>query len=278
VNVARGLRQLRRPARPALFLGGELGQLCDRLLRQQDGFDPIVTWTAAPTREILTVRTNDTAEQTAFFDPNPAITAGECDDLAARLATAFAQDVRWCVMSGSSPCAVTHPLYATLVQRARDAGIRTLVDTYGACLLPALQAGPDVVKMNRRECEEASGRPLHTEAAVRTALRWLLEFGVSCAAITFGPQGMVAAWGDGVCAWTPPPVNAVNPIGAGDAVSAGLIDAFWRDDPPEVAFPWAMACAVASVERWVACDFRLEEVEWMRPRIVECRLSDVVNG
>ena len=41
VNVARGLARLGQPARPALFLGDEIGQLCDRLIRQQDRFDPL---------------------------------------------------------------------------------------------------------------------------------------------------------------------------------------------------------------------------------------------
>ncbi len=118
VNVAHGLVRLARPVRPALFLGGEIGQLCHRLLRQQDGFDPIVAWTAAATREILTVRTADTAEQTAFFDPDPEILAAERDDLAQQLKATFDSDVAWCVMSGSSPCEATDSLYATLVQQA----------------------------------------------------------------------------------------------------------------------------------------------------------------
>ena len=104
VNVARALCRLGCAAQPALFLGGELGQLCHRLLQEQDGFVPIVTWTQAPTREILTVRTEDTSEQTAFFDPNPAILPRERDELAEKLAYAFAEGVAWCAMSGSSPC------------------------------------------------------------------------------------------------------------------------------------------------------------------------------
>ena len=119
VNVARALRRLRVRAQPALFLGGELGQLCQRLLREQDGFEPLVTWTQSPTREILTVRTEDTADQTAFFDPNPAILPGERDEFAEKLVDAFAAGVAWCAMSGSSPCRETDDLYAVLVRQAR---------------------------------------------------------------------------------------------------------------------------------------------------------------
>ena len=128
-------------------------------------------------------------------------------------------------MSGSSPCQVTDRFYATLVQQARQAGIRTLVDTYGPCLAAALEAGPEVVKMNRKECEEVTGKPLDSAASIRDALAWIPLTGVSLAAIMFGPRGMAAAWENQVTAWRPPPIQEVNPIGAGDAMAAGLIDA-----------------------------------------------------
>ncbi len=107
-------------AQPALFLGGELGQLCQRLLQEQDGFVPIVTWTQAPTREILTVRTENTAEQTAFFDPNPAILPRERDELAEKLVRAFA-DGRGVVCHEwfFSRVRATDDLYAMLVRHAR---------------------------------------------------------------------------------------------------------------------------------------------------------------
>ena len=265
-----------RAAQPALFLGGEVGQLCERLLREQDGFAPTVIWTQSPTREILTVRTENTSDQTAFFDPNPAILPHERDELAEQLAHVFAAGVAWCAMSGSSPCRVTDDLYALLVRHARAAGVRTLVDTYGDCLNLALEAVPDVVKLNRQECEQALHRELNSLGAIRAALQQLRQCGVAYVAVTFGSRGMAAAWDEFVAAWKPPAIHLVNPIGAGDAMTAGLIDALSRGDEPSRAFRWAMACAVASVEHWVACDFQRDEAEAMMPRLIECGLEDLV--
>ncbi len=275
VNVARALRRLSLPAQPALFLGGELGQLCHRLLREQDGFEPLVTWTDSPTREILTLRTEDTADQTAFFDPNPTILPGERDAFARMLVDAFAADVAWCAMSGSSPCPVTDDLYAVLVRQARNNGVATLVDTYGECLLAALQAVPDAVKLNRHECEQALGLTLDSPQSIREALQRIRDAGVQYVAVTCGPLGMAAAWDQHVTAWKPPAVHLVNPIGAGDAMTAGMIDALSRRVEPSHAFRWGMACAVASVEHWVACDFQRSEAEAMLPRIVECPLAEL---
>ncbi len=277
VNVARGLSHLDRAACPALFLGGDLGRLCARLLKDQDHFDPLITWCEAPTREILTVRTQDTAQQTAFFDPNPAIGITERDDFTEKLTSAFADRPDWCAMSGSSPCSVTDDLFSELVGRARSASVRTLVDTYGDCLISALQAAPDIVKMNRRECEIAIGSQLDSPAAVRDALDWIRSFGISSAAITFGARGTAASWKNVIRSWKPPAITVVNPIGAGDAMAAGLIDAELAGLGDEDRFRWAMACAVCSVQRWIACEFNRSDVEVMTPQIKTCELTELLE-
>jgi fructose-1-phosphate kinase PfkB-like protein len=153
---------------------------------------------------------------------------------------------------------------------ARQEGVHTLLDTYGDCLAPALEAQPDVVKLNRKECEEAYGEPLSSFDKVCAALEWIRGFGVAYAAITFGSRGVVASWDDHIVAWEPPEIDEVNPIGSGDAMTAGLIDGFSRDAEPEEAFRWAMACAVCNVQKWVACDIDRDDVEEMVEQIEQC--------
>jgi hypothetical protein len=147
-------------------------------------------------------------------------------------------------------------LYGILVRHARQKGVSTLVDTYGECFRAALEAVPDAVKLNRHECEQALGLKLDSPQSIREALQRIRDAGVRYVAVTCGSLGMAAAWDQNVAAWKPPAVHLVNPIGAGDAMTAGLIDALSRRDEPALAFRWAMACAVASVEHWVACDFQ----------------------
>ena len=80
-NVSRALKRLGRTARPVTFLGGPIGHYCETLLRTDDRLEPLVVPTGAPTRVILTVRTEASAEQTAFFDPDPSLTGDEADAL-----------------------------------------------------------------------------------------------------------------------------------------------------------------------------------------------------
>jgi fructose-1-phosphate kinase PfkB-like protein len=130
--------------------------------------------------------------------------------------------------------------------------------------------------MNRAECEQALGTQLDRPAAIRDALQQLRGFGIPLVAVTFGARGMVAAWDDDVEAWQPPPIEVVNPIGSGDAMSAGLIDALSRQLEPAEACRWAMACAAANVRRWVACDFQHSEVTDLLPHVTVCPLDHLV--
>src|SRR2546426_204835 len=76
-NVSRALARLGRAARPVTFLGGAVGEACQELLQNDDGLEPLVIAMAAPTRVILTVRTEASPDQTAFFDPDPAVSSAE---------------------------------------------------------------------------------------------------------------------------------------------------------------------------------------------------------
>src|SRR4051812_31505132 len=90
-NVARALSRLGRQARPVTFLGGPVGSHCEELLRRDDGLDPLVTPTQADTRVILTVRTEDRDEQTAFFDPDPILMPAEAEALLHRVEGALTE-------------------------------------------------------------------------------------------------------------------------------------------------------------------------------------------
>src|SRR5215207_6799504 len=134
-NVARALTRLGRPARPVTFFGGAVGVHCAALLQRDDGLDPLATPTEAPTRVILTVRTAGTADQTAFFDPDPALTAPEAEALLHRVEGALTEGgVQALTLSGSSPAPATHGLYSDLIALGRSRRVPVFLDTYGPAL------------------------------------------------------------------------------------------------------------------------------------------------
>jgi 1-phosphofructokinase family hexose kinase len=251
-NVARALKRLGREARPATFLGGFVGAHCDRLLRRDDGFDPLVALTEAPTRVILTVRGEDTPA-TAFFDPDPAITPAESNDLLHRVEAALtAGGVEALTLSGSSPSKATDELYSDMIALALARRIPVFLDTYGPPLDAIWGFWPDVIQLNRREAALLLRKPTPTDDDLTGLLRRWSNRGVKVGVVTDGADPVFALIdGRPYRAW-PPELVPVNPIGSGDCLLAGLVDARLRGLGPEATLRHAIGCATANARVWVA--------------------------
>ena len=129
-----------------------IGHYCENLLRTDDGLEPLVVPTGAPTRVILTVRTEASAEQTAFFDPDPSITADEADALFQLVEQSLnAGGIDALTLSGSSPAPATHGLYSDLIALAKARGVPVFLDTYGPSLAAIWGFWPTAIQINRRE-------------------------------------------------------------------------------------------------------------------------------
>jgi 1-phosphofructokinase len=116
------------------------------------------------------------------------------------------------VLAGSLPPGTTG-LLGRLVRMGRDRGATVVVDASGTWLREALDAGPQVVKVNR---EEAA-------AADRVASGTAPFRGPDVVAITDGPAP-IRAWIAGAEWRIAPPADLeiVSTHGAGDALTAGL--------------------------------------------------------
>jgi 1-phosphofructokinase family hexose kinase len=260
-NVARALARLGREARPATFLGGPVGDHCESLLRRDDRLDPLITPVAADTRVILTVRTEDQADQTAFFDPDPAITPAEAEDLLHRVeGTLTAGGVDAITLSGSSPSPSTHGLYSDVIALARARRVPILLDTYGPALESIWGFWPDMIQLNRREAAAHLRVARPDDAAVFDLLGRWSRHGVRLGIVTDGPGPVLAVSRGTSYRVEPPRIEAVNPIGSGDCLLAGLADAWLSGLDPAAMLRHGVACAVANALVWDAGDITPAEV------------------
>jgi len=259
-NVARALTRLGRSARPATFLGGPVGDRCSLLLREAEGFDPLIVPTAAPTREILTVRAAG-VPATAFFDPDPAITPDEALALLNKVEGAITVGgVEAVTLSGSSPSASTHALYSEIIALAKARGVPTFLDSYGPPLDAIWGFWPEAIQLNRREAGLHLRTPRPTDTDLdRLLVKWA-RHGVKSAIVTDGPGAVLARIGGRTLTATPPPIDPINPIGSGDCLLAGLVDAHLAGLDPEGILRRAVACAVANALVWDAGGIDAEEV------------------
>jgi tagatose 6-phosphate kinase len=259
-NVARALKRMGRVARPATFLGGAVGARCEELIRGEEGFDPLVIPTEAATREILTVRAPN-VEPTAFFDPDPAITAEEAEALLRAVEQALAVgDVEALTLSGSSPNSTTHGLYSDLIALAKARKVPAFLDTYGPALEGIWGFWPEAIQLNRREAGLHLRKPSPSDVDLDRMLGDWSRRGVQLAVVTDGPGVVLAKIKGAAYRATPPKIDPVNPIGSGDCLLAGLVDAHLLGLDAEAMLRRGIAAAVANALVWDAGAIDLEEV------------------
>lgn len=152
------------------------------------------------------------------LEPPPAA----LEELEQRLET-LSSASRWCVLSGNLPPGVPTDWYARLIPRLRARGCQVALDTSQAALAAGVRAGPTLVKPNLDELRQLTGASLTSLPAIAAAGRALLEYGVELAVISLGADGALLIDQQHSLIARPPHVEVVSPVGAGDALLAGLI-------------------------------------------------------
>jgi tagatose 6-phosphate kinase len=148
------------------------------------------------------------------------------------------------VLSGSLPPGTPVDAYRHLTEMAHGHGAQVVLDAAGPAFQDALAAGPEVVTPNQSELALASGSRCGTLMEVVGACRKLEARGARAVVATLGADGAVAT--RGAEAWRARhPILPGNPVGAGDALVAGiatsLVDGASLVDTLRVGCAWALA-------------------------------------
>src|SRR5262249_22292904 len=122
------------------------------------------------------------------------------------------------------------------------------LDTDGDALQHGIEAKPTVVHSNQQEAERLLNAALLTRAHFLDAVRKLQTMGASSVVLSLGSRGAIGANGKAVVEALPPRVDAVCPIGAGDALAAAFTWAMVKGSPFEEAVRWGVAAGTASAK------------------------------
>jgi tagatose 6-phosphate kinase len=204
--------------------------------------------------------------QRSFYAPAAPFTAADRTEFRRRFEDLLPGADAVC-MSGSAPDARAAELMPELLTLARDRGLFTLLDSSGAGLRQGVIAAPHIVKVNLAEAEALLGRRLVTPEDQVAAQDELRQWGSAWAVLTLGERGALFAAGERRWSARPPKVEAINPIGSGDAMTAGLMAGVVRGESPEECFRLGMAAAAANTLTWDACRFDADAVEALLPQI-----------
>lgn len=274
-NVARVLKTLGAPVVATGFAGGQAGAfICETL--QAEGVDVQYEPTPGESRTCFALVDRQGGTLTEIREKGPPIPLGAAEGFLARYRRLLEGAVS-VVISGSQPPGIPADYYAQLVSAARSRGVFTVLDSSGKALADALAAWPDLVKPNRDELAEWAGRPWpggdEGRGAALTAAAALRAAGPGAVAVTLGAAGLLYVGSEGTWAVRPPAITAVNPVGSGDSLVAGVTAGlFWGLPLPE-ALRLGVAAGTANALTPAVAAPRPADIERIRSQVIVERLD-----
>jgi 1-phosphofructokinase len=239
INVSRALAAHGLPTRAVVAVGGAEGEHLVTLLRDT-GIEIVPVRIQGAIRSNITVVEPD-GTTTKFNEPGAELSAEELAAVFAAVATAV-ESATWLVASGSLPPGTPATVYADLVRRLAGSGTSVAIDTSGPALEAVLAAGPTLVKPNRDELAEATGRALSSVADVIDAAERLRDLGAGAVLASIGAEGAVLVDDAGAIHGRTAAVPQLSSVGAGDAMLAGFLAAGGRGaDALVEALAWGAA-------------------------------------
>jgi 1-phosphofructokinase len=260
INVARSLRTLDVPVLATGFVGGRNGDaIRDGLSAAAIPFDLVEI--EGYSRTSTAIIDPMAGTQTEINEYGPEVSPSEFREFTRRLdhlmeyATAI-------VFAGSLPPNLDESFFVGLVQRSRERGLYTVVDSTPSVLRAVLKGRPSLVTPNQHEAESVVGFDFIEEGDFIRSLSRLVELGALGACIT-SPDGHSYLISDaGIVSGRAPKVETISTIGSGDAYLAGLLAGLLHRNLASVdAVRLAAGCAAANAETLGAGLFEARRAE-----------------
>jgi 1-phosphofructokinase family hexose kinase len=231
-NVARVFHQLGGEVAVVGFVGRRNGSSIVEPLRATGIHVDAVTAYEGESRTCTIVcDPQSTSHPTVINEESPEIDPHSAAKLMGRIER-WIPRIDAVLTTGSLSRGLPTDFYAEILARARSRGKLTAIDATGQVLREGLLVRPLFMKPNAEEFRQFIDGQTVSMLARHTA-------------ITFGKAG-AALIHNGNCIYgSPPRVNDINPIGAGDAFVAGYLKCLLDGGHAEDCFRWAMAAAAS---------------------------------
>jgi fructose-1-phosphate kinase PfkB-like protein len=131
---------------------------------------------------------------------------------------------------------------------AKKARVNVLLDTDGEALLEGLEAHPTVVAPNQQEAERLLNTALIMRSHFLEAAERIKAMGAEAVVLSLGSRGAIGAQGERLVEVMAPRIDAVCPIGAGDALAAAFVWAMDKGLDFADAVRWGVAEGTASAK------------------------------
>ncbi len=240
LNAARTIKRLGGEVHVSVILAGHAGHWIAEQL-DREGISAGIAWANGETRACLSVYDPDSGLLTEVYENGGLIDQDSWDRFEAIVDEKLSA-AQLATFSGSLPPGAPPDGYARLLRLAQARSVPALIDSRGESLRAARSSKPPLIKINASEAGELIGQSVNSINEAIGAANELRESGIAEVVITLGKLGAVAVNRDGAWHARPPAINALSPVGSGDAFLGGLAVALLRGEP----LPDALRAGVAA--------------------------------
>ncbi|MDR0463634.1 MAG: PfkB family carbohydrate kinase [Treponema sp.] len=215
INVTRVLTQLEKKAAHLTQLGGDMKPLFLSLC-EKDKLS--VHWAESGSQirfcyTILNEHDNSVTELVEESEP----VASETEMRLLEKFDALLADVKCLIISGTKAAGFSGMIFPGMTEKAKEKGIRVILDIKGNDLMECLKYEPDVIKPNLEEFTATFKTEPEKEMLIEISRKYKCRI-----ILTNGSKNIITAAENKYFETAVPAVKAVNTTGCGDAFTAGL--------------------------------------------------------
>lgn len=243
LNVSRVIKFLGEEVLATGLLGGKFGEFIEEKLNES-GIRSRFTKIKEETRSCLAFITNDSV-QTEVLEPGPAIQSAEIERWM-EVYDGILNEASIVCASGSLPRGVNPCIYAQIVKKAKQRGVKFLLDTSGEALSACIEEAPFFIKPNLDELRDVTGKNIENQDDILKIIHGMHEKGIEFVLVSLGKDGSIAGFKGEKFRIHIPKVDVVNPVGSGDSMVAGIAVALKRGYDIKETLAFASACGTAN--------------------------------
>jgi tagatose 6-phosphate kinase len=244
LNVSRIVKLCQADVLATGFTGGYNGAYLKSLLTE-DGIPHHFTHTKGETRNCINIL-DPVFLSTEYLEPGCEIRASEAEIFLDHTFPEAIQSSDVVTLSGSIPKGLPNDIYAKLIEIAKKAGKKVILDTSGDPLIEGIAACPTMIKPNKSEIENLTGVAVNDSEELLRQARRLHAGGIPMVVISLGGDGALMVCDGGVFKGSPPKIKVINTVGCGDSMVGAFAVAMERKLPYDEQLRYAVAVSAAN--------------------------------
>jgi 6-phosphofructokinase 2 len=221
INVSRALHKLDTASTCMYFCGGYSGEFFNELLIQES-IDILPIKIKGHTRENFIAFDQSQQKQYRFGMPGIMVDTEECSFLLSKIAEL--KEIDFIIVSGSMPIGAPKDLCSSIAKLAKNKSAKFILDTSGVALTDGIGVGAFLIKPNLNELQSLCGDETIAYDAIPSIGKNLMEkYQIENMIVSLGKDGAILISQHEAFHVSPPKVNAVSTVGAGDSMVAGIV-------------------------------------------------------